>query len=1077
MECTVLIVNDSQQERSNYRDYLQQETSFDCTVWEAESGEEALRLCAGAREASRRDSACGGATDRQLPDAILLSYSLPDRNGLAVLDALKADIGDNCPPVIMLNDRGSEEIVIQAFRTGVEDYLIESEITPESLRYVTRTAIENFRLRHQLRQSEERFRISIDNMLDCFGIFTAIRDRNTGAIVDFQIDYLNAAALKSNGMNANSIGRRLGEVLPIHRECGLFAEYCRVVETGEPFIKECSIYDWQGGDLSRAYSVQVSKLDDGFVAAWRDITEQKRSEIALRQSEERYRAIVEDQTELICRFTPDCTLTFVNQAYSRYFGSTPEELIGRNFLDFIPESDRAAVERQIAKLRAATPETAPITHEHRVIKPNGEIGWQEWTDRAIFDDDGQLMEFQSVGRDISDRIRYECDRKRSEAELQTYQAQLQLAMRSAQIGFWDLNLMTCECIWSSEAKQLLGLPVDWQQCNYEILQQRIYPEDRALLDRAIAEAIAMGTYAIEFRVVWDNGSIHWLVDRGQAFYDQTGQAVRLMGMALDITDRKAAELALQQSNDRFELAAAAVKCLIYDYNLERNTVERSLGLTNLLGYSPTEAQPPADWWYERIHPSQREEIAVAKRAAIQGTANTFSLEYQVRHQDGHYLWVQDRGSIVRDESGRGVRIVGSTIDITERAQLLAEARSARAAAEAANRSKDEFVAVIAHELRSPLNAVVGWAQLLRQQRLDRAIVDRAVEAIDRATQTQLRSIEDLLDISRIANGTLRLTLAPVKLTAVTQSALNLVRSLADAKHIQLEALMVEIPEVLGDVDRLQQIVMNLLTNAIKFTPAGGRVEIRLECVDTEGEERERGREFLNSTLHTPHLTLFRTACAQIIVSDTGKGISPEFLPRIFDRFQQEQKSSGTREGLGLGLAIAKNLIELHHGTIAVDSPGIGLGATFTVRLPLLAPEPDASNARVAIASERGTLTGIRILAVDDDPDSLEIVQILLEDAGAEVQSAPNASVALQMLEQSNPDVLLTDIAMPEMDGIQLLQAIKRLYPDRPMLAIALSAYAGIAPERQSLQAGFQLHLTKPVEPDILIAEIVNLIQK
>lgn len=899
----ILIVNDSLLERTTLRCYLQQETNFVYTVWEAESTEEAWQLC-----------------DSQLPDGIVLDYLLPDRDGLEFLVELKTSIGENCPPVIMLNDQGNEMIAIQAFKAGVEDYLIKQEITSESLRYVTRAAIENFRLRQKLRKSEERFRTSIENMLDCFGIYTAMRDRDTGAIRDFEIEYLNAAALESNRMTVDDIGQPLCELLPAHRECGLFAEYCHVIETGNPLVKDCLIYADRFGeqDLTRAYSVQVRKLNDGFVASWRDITEEKQCEISLRQSEERYREIIDQQTELICRFSPDLTLTFVNQAYSRYFDSTPEQLIGQNFLNLIPESDRSSVQQQITQLSMTTPENAVLSHEHPVLKSNGEIGVQQWMNRAIFAQNGQLIEFQAVGRDISDRALAESALRQSEAFNRQILETIPDCIKVLDLDGKILYL-------NSFGQDLLDLR-DPSYLNVRLVE--LWPKgDRQQLEQAIDIALSGEVSKFEGYCPLKNGTPKWWEVIITPRFDANGQVERLLSVSRDISDRQQAE--------------------------------------------------------------------------------------------------------------------------QERDRLLTEAQTARALAEAANRSKDEFVAVVAHELRSPINSVAGWAQLLRMRKFDPANIDRALEAIERGTQTQVQLIEDLLDISRMASGKLRLTLAPVNLAMIVGGAINLMRPMAEAKQIHLDSRLTAIAQVYGDLNRLQQIVVNLLTNAIKFTPEQGRVTITLEQVARQ---------------------------VQIQVRDTGKGINAEFLPNIFERFQQGQKNSGSKDGLGLGLAIVKNLVEMHNGTITADSPGIGQGATFTVYLPLLESEVIVNTEEVAIAAEGVSLAGISILAVDDEPDSLELLKFILEEAGAEVQTAESGSIALEILSQFNPSLIVSDIAMPDINGHQLLQQIRTLYPERPISAIALTAYASSSDRDYALRIGFEKYFSKPIKPEVLVRAIVNLVR-
>ncbi|HEY9861875.1 MAG TPA: PAS domain S-box protein, partial [Candidatus Obscuribacterales bacterium] len=376
---------------------------------------------------------------------------------------------------------------------------------------------------------------------------------------------------------------------------------------------------------------------------------------------------------------------------------------------------------------------------------------------------------------------------------------------------------------------------------------------------------------------------------------------------------------------------------------------------------------------------------------------------------------------------------------------------ARSAAEAANRVKDEFLAVLSHELRSPLNPILGWTKMLRSQRLDATKTEQALETIERNAKLQAQLIEDLLDVSRILQGKMSLNVAPVNLAATIQAALETVRLAAEAKHIQIQTTLHPVSgTVLGETNRLQQIIWNLLANAVKFTPSGGRVEVRLEQVGTY---------------------------AQLQVQDTGRGISAEFLPHVFDYFRQEDGTT-TRHfgGLGLGLAIVRQLTELHGGTVWVESPGPNLGATFTVRLPLNIIDP-AAIPEVEDAENTANLTHVKILVVDDDADMRDLASFILTQAGAQVTTAASAIQALTFLNQSVPDLLLCDIGMPEMDGYSLIRQVRKWSPEQggTIPAIALTAYAGEINQQQALAAGFQMHISKPVEPEVLIEAISSLL--
>jgi len=384
-------------------------------------------------------------------------------------------------------------------------------------------------------------------------------------------------------------------------------------------------------------------------------------------------------------------------------------------------------------------------------------------------------------------------------------------------------------------------------------------------------------------------------------------------------------------------------------------------------------------------------------------------------------------------------------------------QAARAEAEKANRVKDEFLAVLSHELRSPLNPILGWAGLLRSGKLDETTTAEALEVIERNAKLQAELIEDLLDVSRILQGKLSLSAHPVALAATIRAALEIVRLPAAAKSIDIEInLTAEMGQILGDATRLQQVFWNLLSNAVKFTPKGGRVTVQLEQVGDR---------------------------AQITVGDTGKGILADFLPHVFDSFRQADGST-TRQsgGLGLGLAIVQQIVELHKGTVWAESRGEGLGATFTVRLPLMPIQPAIEP---LTASTRSLdLSGVRVLVIDDEADSLEFIAYILEQAGASVITATTADEAFAALTQSQLNVILSDIGMPDMDGYRLMQQIRARSPEQggtvlafseAMLpAIALTAYVAETDQQQAFSAGFQAHLSKPVDPERLVAAVSDL---
>lgn len=382
-------------------------------------------------------------------------------------------------------------------------------------------------------------------------------------------------------------------------------------------------------------------------------------------------------------------------------------------------------------------------------------------------------------------------------------------------------------------------------------------------------------------------------------------------------------------------------------------------------------------------------------------------------------------------------------------ELRIETQAAREAAEKANQMKDQFLAVLSHELRSPLNPILGWAKLLLSRELDANTTRQALEAIERNANLQTRMIDDLLDVSRILRNKLVLTPIPVQLIPIIQEALETVEAAAVDKALHIQTQLDNTPrQILGDANRLKQVIWNLLSNAIKFTPRGGQITIQLDYIDD---------------------------IAQLQVSDTGKGIAVDFLPQVFDHFRQAD-STTTRVfgGLGLGLAIAKQIVDLHGGSIQVDSLGEGHGAMFTVRLPLTerplssAPQDDSLPTTVR-------LKDIDVLVVEDDADNRELIAFTLDMYGAKVTTVSSAADAIDTLIEYKPDVIISDIGMSEMDGYMLMQKIRQVTQTSQIPAIALTAYASAADQQQAFAAGFQEHLPKPMEPMQLVETILKVV--
>jgi PAS domain S-box-containing protein len=539
-----------------------------------------------------------------------------------------------------------------------------------------------------------------------------------------------------------------------------------------------------------------------------------------------------------------------------------------------------------------------------------------------------------------------------------------------------------------------------------------------------------------------------------------------------------------------------------------NQVTLSPEAATLYGLPPDQLVITREQLQDTFHPEDRPQLKQLIQETIDPAGSGwFALDHRVISHNGEVKWLTVRKQIFFDRSSsprRPSHAILVALDITERkraeierARLLQREQAAREAAENANRVKDEFLAILSHELRSPLNPILGWANLLQTKKLDADKTARALATIERNAKLQTQLIDDLLDVARILRGKLKLEKVLVDPVFVIESALETVQSAATDKQILIQTELLQVGQIRGDAGRLQQIVWNLLTNAVKFTPRGGRVEVRLELAKESEQESELQGDRTSGTRYQVSGTqnqlppetslplkpetrnlLPNTQYAQITVSDTGMGIRQDFLPHIFESFRQED-TSVTRQfgGLGLGLAIVRYLVEAHEGTIAADSPGEGQGATFTVKLPLIGGE----DPRAAINQPSTTdidLTGVRVLAVDDNPDALELLTVALEQYGAEVQAVDDASEVVAALASFKPMVLLCDIGMPNMDGHALMQQIRALPPEQGgrVPAIAVTAYVREADHQKALKSGFQWHIAKPLDLEKLVNAVVKLVK-
>jgi PAS domain S-box-containing protein len=808
----------------------------------------------------------------------------------------------------------------------------------------------------------------------------------------------------------------------------------------------------------------------------RNERDRKQIEANLRKREEQLRLFVKHAPAGVAMFDREMRYVEVSDRWITSYGLDEQDLIGRSHYEIFPEiPDRWKAIHQRCLAGAVE-----ICEEDQFPRADGSIDWLRWEIhpwRTNTDEIGGIIIFSEV---ITDRKQAESRREFlatvSQALIGTTSIQKMVQTIGEHLNRY-LNTSRFSLVEIDEAAnqayvnhtwQLPGVPSlvgvyqiqefitdELRQAirNGEMIVFRDVTTDPRIVDPMRYIALGIGA-ELNAPLVRDGEWKFSIAVFHATPYNWQTSDLELMRELLERIwsqiERIRAETALRESEARYRMLTELVPQIVWTARPDGYLDYFNQRWAEFAGVDPAETE---GWsWQPILHPEDQQRTVELWTQATQ-TGQLYECEHRVRNAAGEYRWLLSRAMPLRDKSGSIVKWFGTATDIhtwkqleIERTQLLSEAEAAREEAEAANRSKDEFVAVVAHELRSPLNAISGWAKLLQTHKFDEDKRSKALDTIWRNTQTQVQLIEDLLDISRLVKGTLQINSAPVDLTQVIEAVLNNIRPIAEAKNIQLQLHLTVTPLISGDFNRLQQVVVNLLNNAIKFTPTGGRVEIALEQVN---------------------------AAVRLQVRDTGKGIAPEFLPYIFERFKQGQQNTGSKDGLGLGLAIVKNLVELHGGTITAESAGIDQGTTFTVRLPRL-EVPAIERSRSTSPIHQNALTGIRILAVDDEPDMLSLITFVLQDFGAEVKSVTTAMAALDCLSQFKPDILISDLAMPGCDGYELVQQVKS-DPEGQIPVIALTSYASATYEERSLQAGFQRHLTKPVEPQVLVTAILDLI--
>ncbi|HSS77246.1 MAG TPA: PAS domain-containing protein [Thermoanaerobaculia bacterium] len=744
-------------------------------------------------------------------------------------------------------------------------------------------------------------------------------------------------------------------------------------------------------------------------------------------------------------------------AFNRLLGLDPRPTVGplRDFLDHVHPEDLGTV---MEALDRAVRTRQPYAAEHRVVWPDGSVHWLRDRGRILNGPDGQPAAFAGAAMDVTELRHSEEARARLGAVFESSEDAICTKSLEGRVTAWNA---AAERMFGYTAAELVGQV-------FSVPRPPDCPDDVTPAVKAVLRGERIRPFETQ-RLHKDGRRIHVSVSIS-AIRDPGGRIFGVAFISRDITERRRAEEALRVSEERFRLASEAISGLIYDWDPVSGRVQRSQGLFTLLGYWPEEVKGEVDWWRRQVHADDVERVNQTILAALAGDGSFFSIEFRLRRRDGSWIHVWDKGLIVRDREGKATRVVGSTVDVTERRRSQEALERAHRELQEAVETKDRFLATLSHELRTPLTPVLAiLSRLTADPRSAPFAGDFAM--IQRNVELEARLIDDLLDLTRIARGKLELHRREIDARRVIEHALATAERDLEDRGLRLDVrLTAQEHRIWADGPRLTQVLWNLLSNAVKFTPPGGTVTVESALVSGPAGLRE----------------------LVVTVRDTGIGIEPGVLPRIFEAFEQTDRSISRRfGGPGLGLAVSRAIVDLHGGGLTAESQGRGTGACFTVRLPVAAVQGDLDETGVWFSRSRPAAAApfvastepepsLHILLVEDHEDTAGAMTDLLRLMGHEVTVAASVAAALAAAGASRDgvgrplDLVVSDLGLPDGSGQDLMRELTQRYGLR---GIALSGYGMEEDVRRSHEAGFLRHLTKPVDLQMLRAAIQEAVGK
>jgi len=982
----------------------------------ANSGEEALQLLL-----------------KQTFALILLDVNMPGIDGYEVARHVRGlSRLERVPIIFVSGERLSDLDRLKGYEVGAIDY-ISVPIVPEILRSKVALLVELFNRRAELEElnaaapqlknvavtqepndgaSPAQLRALFEQTTDIKFILRGERD-DTGKLTIWRYVDANARALALyNRTREEIIGRTVQEVFPNHSARA--TALCQEALLGGQRLQHEAEFG------NRQLLVRMFTVDAECVAVTcTDITDRKRIETALVTSERRFQALLEGCPVGVAQNSVDGRFEYVNAGFATIVGYTAEELSRLTWQQIThPDDLHADMSRAQLVLAGKMPH---YTIEKRYIRKDGSPVWVSMFGNFIFDDQRRPIQGVAVVVDITAR-------RLADQALQDSRQRLLLAHDAAEMGSFDWNIQQDSVTWDTRARELWGLSPDAPVDRATALVG-VHPDDRGLVSEALGQALKVGSngrYRATYRVInIQDGLTRWVESHGQVLFEQ-GQPVRMVGTKQDITERVNAEQSLRRSEERFRELANNIDQIVWTADAAGQPTWYN---DRWYEYSGSTLEEMLDGkWAALIHPEHVERIVQRYQHCIE-TGEVWEETFPVRSKAGEYRWFLSRGFPIRSANGAVLRWFGSSTDITAHREL-------QDALTETDRRKDEFLAMLAHELRNPVAPILNVAQILSQPGAAAKDLPAMVSIIHRQAKHLARLLDDLLDVARITRGRIELRRANVKVDDCIALAMETIDPLVQSTQhkIEVERAPIELT-IHGDKDRLTQCITNLLNNAIKYSPAGSRVRVK---------------------------TFRQEGMAVIEVQDFGRGILPEVLPHIFDLFSQGHSTLDRRTGgLGIGLSVCKRLIEMHGGTVTAHSKGEGEGSTFKLTVPLASMPSD----KLPGPSLTPGVAKKRVLIVDDNHDAAETAAMLLELSGHQTKVAFLGADGLQSWKAFQPDVVVLDIGLPDMSGYEVVGRLRQ--EGFSGVAIALSGYGQPEDKRRALNSGFDLHLVKPIEGDAL----------